>query len=503
MHGWLHAAVLRAIDCGGVRIGCMRIIHLISLVSALASSLALAQNAALNPEDFAYGADIEPGGEQALQSIQLPPAYYQYSVRPSSGDVRVFNQAGQALPQRIEQPLTSRVRNATYRVPFFPVYGQALSALDNLSLQLERRNDGSLISIESSNKPETAGDRIVGYIIDLTEAGQRAANGQLQRLEFTWTQPDYGFIKPLLIEYSSDLDHWASLVSGQSLSRLDFAGRSVGKRHIDLPGRAGDEAAYLRLSWPTEQTPMVINTLSAEYHWRQVSDVLSAQTLSLQPVPITDTDEAIERGAYRLDTGGYYPLEQLRLVMPDGDGNQFYSGVLYSRPDTDSRWRSRGGFEQFNLFSQAGRVLSEPHELSAVRDRYWLIRWQYPQQFGSEGPPIVELTWRPERLQFLAQGEPPFVLAFGNAAIHAGADAWPNDLPSDLRSDADNAPLAATGEVYELGGEQRLKEPSPGIQWRLVVLWVILVIGVAVMFVMALWLYRQMNMDDNWPPQNG
>ncbi len=448
------------------------------------------------PQDFAYGITITPGDDSALQAVELPAHYYQHSARRGGGDLRVFDSAGQPVPHLIESPVSSEFRVADHQLPLFPVYAPERSELDSLSLQLERRADGSLINI-SSQSPATSPDvQVIAYIIDASQANQRYAQARLSRLSFNWSEPEYGVINQLQLDASDNLNDWLPLSSGQSLSRLEYAGQTLGKKDIKLAGRTG--ADYLRLSWPAGQSPVILDSVNGRYTWTQLNQAIELRML---PVPITPVSEALtelEAGAYIFATGGQFPLEQLSFTARSDGGNQFFSGSLYTRLRDNSRWLKHSEFEQFVLNERAGKVTSEAHEMQRNRARHWLIRWTFPPALAEQGLVSARLGWRPERLLLLAQGQPPFTLAYGNPEVPALNDQqtrWFYSLPEAMQKP--DAPVAASlGDPLALGGPVLQHPTGQAPNWRKILLWSVLVIGVLLMLWMASRLYQQMNQAD-------
>jgi len=99
-----------------------------------------------------------------------------------------------------------------------------------------------------------------------------------------------------------------------------------------------------------------------------------------------------------------------------------------------------------------------------VSDRYWRLAPEGGSTGDPLSPPTLALGWTPHELRFVAQGEPPYTVAFGSAAVGS---------PGSLLATLDEAKLdgmrvpATASEVFDLGGTARLRT-SP---WRIWVLW--------------------------------
>lgn len=466
--------------------------HMCSYVVFLFGMLfcAVLTAAELSLQDFAYGVDINPVDKTALQSIVLPDSYYRYSVRRDGGDLRVYNSSGQLVPHKVESGAVQEQHQQQHDLVFFPIYGESNRDLDGLSLQIERGIDGTLINIESPSTQPAPTQQIIAYIIDASAANQVAQRAQLTRLVFDWSDPEYGFINGLRLSVSDDLEQWISLVNDQSLSRLDYAGQSLGKTHIDVP--VAIKSNYLRLSWPQGQPALDLESIMGGYQWSELNSRIERQSLQLPITPTAEAESDVEINAYQFNSGGQFPLEQIEFFTNETVDNEYYAGELYSRVDSSRRWVKHSNFEQFRLHTSSGEVSSEPHRLQGIRDRQWLVKFAYPQQISIGTAPQVQLGWRPERLLFIAQGNAPFTMAFGNPmAMKVKVTGLLNSLPLD----ADIPDSARLGAVRELGGVNNVASVD-SLPWREVLLWLVLIAGVLVMLWMAAKLYRQMNQPD-------
>ena len=227
--------------------------------------------------------------------------------------------------------------------------------------------------------------------------------------------------------------------------------------------------------------------MTGVYQYSTQADEIQLRSVAISS--IEQPGEDLEQGAYQFDTGGMFALQWIDWVSGAHQSNEYYAGELYSRNDRESRWIRRGNFEQYSLSVEGRRINSQAHLLSGIRDRYWLVRLDYPQSLPASESLMVDLGWRAERLDFLAQGQPPFVLAFGsNRAIGLGSQAL---LDGPLFESEPNA-FATLGEIYTVGsgGED---SSSYLLNGRQLMLWLVLLVGVVVMLWMALALYRQMN----------
>ncbi|MBL8446225.1 MAG: DUF3999 family protein, partial [Zoogloeaceae bacterium] len=129
------------------------------------------------------------------------------------------------------------------------------------------------------------------------------------------------------------------------------------------------------------------------------------------------------------------------------------------------------------------------------RDPLWELALQPPPGTG----PKLALGWVPESLVFAARGAPPFVLAVGQGHL---SGAW---LPVESLVPGwgtEHAPELAEGRV------RAATSPAPAVArdapaWRdsrNLMLWGLLIVGVAVLATMAAKLLRENRQDKGRPP---
>ena len=180
------------------------------------------------------------------------------------------------------------------------------------------------------------------------------------------------------------------------------------------------------------------------------------------------------RGDYVFDLDGHVPVERVDLRL--AEANSVIAAHLYSRKDLRDAWKfvARGRF--YRIHTPRGDDQSEPLAVPLRRDRYWLARIPNPV---SASDLVMIAAWRPSELVFLAQGDPPFLLAYGSAS----ATATRTDLTPFIAAVAVSAATLANAE--KLGGVGRLAPAKPPFPWRRCILWLVLVGALAALGYMA------------------
>ncbi len=104
------------------------------------------------------------------------------------------------------------------------------------------------------------------------------------------------------------------------------------------------------------------------------------------------------------------------------------------------------------------------------------------------------------QLVFNTQGKGPYMLAWGNRAAKKADVGLDMLIPASLRKtqEIDNLPWAIPQESVTLGGELRLTATSAAeqqSQWKTLLVWGALILGVAVLAFMAWRIWREVKKD--------
>lgn len=449
---------------------------------------ALTVNAyALLPNDFAYGLNVQLSGQSALYEITLPAAVYRTVTRADLRDVRVFNSQGEVVPHAFRPPVQVTQAPAAVSLPLFPLPVAANGDAINAALQIRTDARGTVIDVNrNANAPGTTTQ---DYLIDANTLTQLP-----DKLVLAWEAPPQGFSATVSIEYSDDLNQWQPLVAQAALAEISYDGHTLSQHDITLPRV---RARYLRLHWPAS-TP--------EVHLKSVQASFPAVTQAPTPQWAQSPGQRIENdpaqlrnvSVYQFDTGGFFPIEQLRVRLPQQ--NALIEAVLLSRAAPSQPWRERYRGALYQLQMQGTQLQNTTLAVATTSDRYW--RMEVDDRSGGlgNGRPAIDFGWVPQRMAFVAQGAAPFTLAYGSALITAPAvtaAALLNDL--EARASQGLVKPAQLGEAVVLGGASRLQPAPPGLPWKAWLLWAALVSGVGVLGFMVWRLVRQMSASASSP----
>jgi len=446
------------------------------LFGALLGAAAVA--AAPRPEDFAFGFPIETEGEAALWRFELPEAVYRHVTRADLGDLRVFDGAGNVVPHTLGRPaLLDAEPPAAVKLSFFPIYGTDDGGDAGRSMRIVTNEQGSIVDVIGGAPLAAKSARLKSYLID-TSPLERIPSA----LSLSWKGgSEAGFAVTLRLDSADELTAWRPLVPRASLADLSFGDARLIHREIALPPR---RAKYLRIIWPVELREVRLTAIQARFpalrqppprHWLTLSDGEMTQ----------------EPTALEFNSNGHWPVDRLRLALPTR--NAVLRGTLESRNRPEAHWHRRFQGLFYRLEHNGAVLASEPVKIAPTADPHWRLRPAAKEGWPNGPRPALELGWVPHELTFLAQGQPPYTLAFGSATVEAPAQ--PVDaLLKQIDRERQSALIrpARLGQQTPLGGEQRLQPPPPPLPWKQWLLWTVLVLGVGLLGWMVRRLMRQM-----------
>jgi hypothetical protein len=174
------------------------------------------------------------------------------------------------------------------------------------------------------------------------------------------------------------------------------------------------------------------------------------------------------------DLGGHAPIQRVDLRL--AEVNSVVAADLYSRKASRDAWSFITRARFYRIHAPRGDERNEPIDVPLNRDRYWLAR---VADSAAAADLALIAAWHPSEIVFLAQGDPPFSLAYGSSsAIAARTDLTP------FIANVAVAP-AALAEARKLGGAARLAAPRPPFLWRRWILWLVLLAALAALGYMA------------------
>jgi hypothetical protein len=449
----------------------------IACLSALVAPVLAAE--ALLPGQFSEAVPIAIEANRPLQQLALPDAVYQRAVSPDLYDLAVFDAQGLRVPHVLcTVPQQQHLAELLNTLTVFPVQlarnggGQGATA--------EVRTDGGdriAITVPGST-PQTAVG-VTAYELDLS-----VLNPATVALQVQWHSPTGLSEVHFKVEQAEGRQPWRTVVEDAALRRLSADGQTLEWAEISLP-----PAHYqsLRLT-PRDASGTVIDGVQAR---TRETTLLPAD---LHWFPALQTGPADEPAPFKGKTQSYDARRQapviaarITLVEP----NTRFDLRLQSRPSLEARWQTAWAGEAFYLLTPGGERRSAEIVLPANRDRYWRL---LAEDASAPFTPILELGYTPQNLRFVAQGQGPYRLAYGNASTNmqgptTSCEGLLKTLLKQPGSDeaAQLMGSAEAGAVQVLAGAAALQAPPPQTApaWRRWLLWAVLITAVLLLLGMA------------------
>lgn len=348
-------------------------------------------------DQFAHRFALDLDGNGAYYTVSVPQTVYAASLRGDLGDLRVFNGAGEPVPYSLDAPRAAaqtpkRLRTAQW----FPL-PQAESSAQNAPLGVSIAADGSLHATAATPAP-------AGRDGDLVDTGP--ADGQVSALLIHLSNESYqGRVS---VESSDDLRNWQALTDTQLL-KVSYGGSTLSQERIELEGL---NARYLRLRWPDGAPDIASVEVEAQAAATNAQDSTATQRQWRAGV---DMQAGKAPGEYLFETDGAYPVDRLRLALPQP--NTVARATVYSRANAQAPWRDVAEGVLYRLRGKAGEQDNPALEVSADTDRLWRIVVDMRNGGLGSGVPAASVGWRPDEITFVARGAEPFTLGVGNAML--------------------------------------------------------------------------------------
>jgi hypothetical protein len=267
-------------------------------------------------------------------------------------------------------------------------------------------------------------------------------------------------------------------VGSASLVRLESAGRVLEQPRAAF---ARETAKYYRISWSA--SGFTLRNVRGELEPVVKSPERSVATAKATPGP--------KPGEFVYDFGARLPVEAVRVVP--GERNTVANFQILARATPSGDWLPVGSSVFYRLVRDGVEIESGPFEIGRHPAREWMVRVD-PQSGGiGSVAPTLEARWRHAEVVFVARGDSPFRLAFGDPEAKPGWTSVSTLVPGYKRGDEMKIAEAKLGPV-ESGAVRGSNWPGWAAELgpRKLTLWAILLAAVAVLGFMAWRLSRQM-----------
>jgi hypothetical protein len=394
----------------------------------------------------------------AYYAVTLGPDVYAHSRDAGLADLRILNGDGEPVPFTIDAPHDAPPQTRTLQdVRWFATPADDTQKPGAAGVVLGP--DGVLRATGTSPAQES----VRAWLLDLSQLHGAVVVGL----------PAGDFQGSVLVQASQDLQAWHG-AGNATLFHLTNQGNTLTQERVELTGL---RAKYLRLTWQGKPpVPQSVRVELAAGAPAQPADSGIQWRSGLQPV------QTPAAGDYRFDTGGNFPVERVRVRLPQA--NTVAQATLYARADAQAPWREVTTTRLFRLAGAQGEQESAVITVPATGERYWRLQVDTRSGGLGAGAPELAVGWRPATVTYAARGNVPFALAVGEVANGSPV------VRADLLAGA--SPVVATAQLGTATASppEAMKNEPPGGTTRQWVLWGALIAAVAVLGGMAWRLFR-------------
>jgi len=464
-------------------------------IAATAMGDSKSTDAAPVPRDqFAYTMHLTVSAGVPVHRVVVPLEVYRHTAHADLADLRVLNGAGEIVPYAVRGVSSgSERKQEAIRLPLYPLRGDAARATQALRLTI--RTEGAAIDVRGAAQ-EPGSVPVSGYLLDAREI-----SSSITALTLDWTEGTAGFSAGVLVETSEDLADWHTLLVSAPLVDLRYGADHLVQRRVEL---VAIHPKFLRLRWNTVPGPVEITGVLAD---RATSHVETAR----EELAIPGTASRTQAGEYVFDLDAHPPVDRFNLRLPQL--NTVAQVEVLTRADdrrdradaqkSENPWYSLWQGTVYRLQAQNGEngEISNPLiDIPTTSRRQWMVRVRSDGGGLGTGVPQLIVRWLPAEVLFVARGEEPFELVYGNVSAGSAATALDLVLPRGAEPQTGiRIADARPGSAVTLGGPDRLAPQPESLPWRKIFLWSVLLAAVAVLGLMAARLARQMPAPGNEP----
>ena len=275
----------------------------------------------------------------------------------------------------------------------------------------------TMAAINFSVKPE-------GLVLDLSGIGRAPG-----RVDIKWQQP----AAISAVEISQDGKKWQTLLDGAQTAQVSLI--------------AG------------ELTRLVVPTITSRYVRLKTSGKAAQLSAALPANLAADADpqrmwlnlnaHRAGTGEYLLDGGGFMPFDRFKLKLADGRRAHV---KLYARNNSTEAWQllTDDTFYRYRFGSEV--VAKDTVLLKPAARRYLKIVTDQPFWQGS----ALAAGWMPDRMVFVAQGKPPYIVAFGSDKVEKLDPRTQPQLMNLTNPESDKIGVATVGKAVGTGSRMFL-----------------------------------------------
>ncbi|MEO8021393.1 DUF3999 domain-containing protein [Polaromonas sp.] len=366
-------------------------------------------------------APVSRQGGGPYYRLTLPAALYGRAAYTDLRDLRIRNASGNAVPYGWLHEEREAPHTASQKVPIFAAPASAGAAPSDALLSFQLRSDGSLLLV----KPVAPVAGATPWLIDVSQVRGNLLQARLEVA--AGTQGVFGY----RLEASDDLRNWRPIGSEEQLVKLSHNNQNLERLAVDL---GGIRTRFLRLSWTDPAQGARLTAVNIDSVLATEAAVPQEWSEAIQPerCAAAHCDYLLPRGlparSLRIALAETNTLAQLEVLgLPDPAPTAATLPIVQPRHNPlhvlrrqRDATRPAAAPGEVRLadsvvyrLTQGGAEARSPEIAldGAVYPRLRL-RTTGPIALLGATPPAIAVATTPRTLVFLAQGQPPFSLAW-------------------------------------------------------------------------------------------
>jgi hypothetical protein len=445
-------------------------------------------------QDYSHALALDTGSKQGVIGFRLPQSVYLHSRSAGLQDLRLFDINGAPLPFALHVPPAKQViRERSLPAKIFPLTSyQRSTAGDAIALDVRTAADGTLLSVTTvTGKNKRAGVSanapLVGLVLDVRQsaaAGNPESKPLIKALRFNLPASHTAYAAQVWLEVSDDLKQWDTIGAAELSWLANSDTQTLANDSMEFEPQS---FRYARLTWRSGE-PLQFASITADSITR-IGDAPVLDTLVLQP----EAGKVEQDLVYR--AGVAIPVEKIGLQFSE---ENIVLPATYGRYQVQPRKTSKEKAPAFLPITRTNfyRITQNGNQRDsgdmAIPVTH-LDEWVMRPQIATASKPALRLSWQPATLVFLANGAAPYTLAFGRDKVNSAQLALSQVAPGFNQDELGKLEQASTGPLQEqkvhASDETSGDDPAQFRKW---ILWGVLLLGVAVLAVLARGLIRQM-----------
>jgi len=411
------------------------------LVFILLSSNLYAQN-------FDYQKEIETQQPASAYVIDLTEDVYRKVKYRYLSDIRISNSSNDLVPMR----LINKNDSIDYQVletslPLFKINETKSTRVTTKQIRTKRSGVSEDYTVTTSksllNYLKSEEQQLENvYYIDASSLKNR----KIYSLDLDWQFNHAGNrVFYANIQGSNDLQHWQAINSKQKLLEITIGNKTVLENRIQLNKQ---NYAYYRLTF--DEFPSVqLNKVRAGLLDQSI--INNNELLQITEISTQTANEIT------WETGGFYPIESIEI---DFKQKNLITGVkVYSRFRNKDKWRFVRNESLYSLYYEGEELTNNSIQINNMNHQYWRV--VFDENVNNDNIEQVQMSWRPHQIQFMAQGQGPYILLLGNSKLNVPANKqWFKKLPKEIRGKIFSDKAKLTGEVKQQSKKVQIKMTS-------------------------------------------